>query len=123
VDVIKDLYEFSKENAYQVRWGRGKVVGSFSFVIKVGEKIFTVFSVYTSGEAGNISFGFGNMIDVFSNEKLSNFRNELNRLPGVNLKEELVFGGKYPTITIAPGLKKEELDRFKSAVLALVSGE
>jgi hypothetical protein len=123
VDVIKDLYEFSKENAYQVRWGRGKVIGSFSFVVKVGEKIFTVFSVYTSGEAGHISFSFGNMTDVFSNEKLSNFRNELNRLPGVNLTEEVVFGGKYPSIKIEPGLKKEESDSFKNAVLALISGE
>lgn len=119
-NTIKNLLEFSRQYASEIRWGRGKVHGSFSFVAEVGGKRFTVFSVFTYGESGTLSLNFGNMRGIINDDELNTFRNNLNKLPGVQLSEEAVTEGKYPTISISSLLKEEDFDIFKSAVKTLI---
>jgi hypothetical protein len=120
INTIKNLLEFSRQYASEIRWGRGKVHGSFSFVAEVGGKRLTVFSVFTYGESCTLSLNFGNMRGIVNDDELNTFRNELNKLPGVQLSEEVITEGKYPGISINSLLKEEDFDIFKSAVKTLI---
>ncbi len=67
---IKDLYEFSKREADDIRWGTGVSFGSFSvFFNNICSR--SIFSVWTNGKL-SINFHWMN-----GNEKIEKFRDEL----------------------------------------------
>ncbi len=113
VNAIKEIYEFSPE----IRWGTGKVHGSFSYLTELEGRKITIFSVFASGD---ISINFGNMTNI-DHSKTMSFRNELNGIQGVNLPEEAVTGGKYPSFNIGLLSGNDSMSIFKSAVKTLTS--
>ncbi len=114
---FEDVYDFSRTNASEIRWGIGKVVGTFTFIKEIGSKKVSVYSVFTSG---NISLNFGSMKNHLPEEELKDFLNEINRLPETNISEQDIADGKFPSIKIGSLLKEDDFDLFKSAVKKLI---
>ena len=112
-ETIKEIYEFTKENAFDIRWGKGKVDGTFSFVAKKGEKSFTVFSVFTSGY---LSINFGNMKKLINEDELISLKDSINSLHDVEISEQAVTEGKYPTISISSLIDNKYLSTFISTI-------
>ncbi len=54
VEIIKKLYNFSKEN-FEIDWGKGKT-GSFNVRVRISSKVKTLYSVSSEGRL-RISFG------------------------------------------------------------------
>lgn len=114
---FEDIYDFTRINADEISWGKGKVEGSFTFMKKKGAKKVSVYSVYTSG---NISLNFGSMKNHFSEDDLRDFLSDINRLPETNISEFDITDGKFPSIKIDSLLKEDDFDLFKSAVRKII---
>ena len=116
VDTIKRLYEFSREKASNVSWGRGVSVGSFTFQKSRYETLVSIFTVWSNGL---IQLNFGKMKDYeVKDETLESFRTRLNEIPSVRLDTEVVsVRGKYPSVKISLIMDAANLKHFQDAVL------
>lgn len=115
---IKDLLEFTNRNGSEVRWGTGKVVGSFSFGLNFRGKMLTIFTVFTNGK---IAINYGNMKDKFPDQALLAYNNRLNKFPNVNLHADTVLSGKYPSMDIASISQEDNYKTFIQATEELIS--
>lgn len=118
VQTIREIYEFCKQDAVAIKWGTGKVNGSFSFAAEKEGKVFTVISVWTTED---ITVNFGNMKGIIKEEALDAFRLVLNRLPHINFSKEIITEGKYPSFSLNSLQKLEDLETFKTAVRNLLA--
>ena len=119
IETMRQLYEFSKKHAPKFRWGTGKVIGTFNFAARIDKRDLAIFTVT---DFGALDIAFGNMKGVVSHEILDAFRKELNRLPGVDLPEEVTTTeGRWRRIWTNSLIDEECFDIFTSAVKALMS--
>ena len=120
VDHVTALYQFadneSADNEAEVRWGTGAKEGTFTFHYIVNDQRV---SVFTATSKGQMWLNFGTMKGRVSDANLAAFREDLNRIDGVNLAEQVVDGGKYPVIKVSALSKPESLELFKDAVRKL----
>lgn len=119
VQSIRKLYEFTQKNAASIKWGTGKIYSSFSYTVDSVQKKFNIFTVSNQGNSGIIFIYFGVMKGIISNEELNAFRELLNELPNVDLHEDLVDEGKYPSIPVKSIIEQDNFDLFTSGVLKL----
>ncbi len=120
-NTIKSLYEFCLEQGTEIRWGTGKVAGSFSMVAERNGLKATVFSAYYSESSSYVSVNFGTMKRLFPDDVLGGFRLDLNRLPGVEFPEQTITDGKYPTIRLDKLASNSNLEIFKAAIKKLLA--
>ena len=117
IDTITKLYDFTNSNADSINWGTGASLGSFTFR-KLGYE--TLVSIFTVQSDGWIYLNFGEMKGKEVNENiLESFRAELNNIPGINIPEEAISIGRFPSITAEILTEAENLKNFQDAVLAL----
>lgn len=116
-DTITKLYEFTKSNADGISWGTGTSVGSFTFRKLRYAILVSIFTVYSND---SIAFNFGEMKGKEVKEELLQFfRAKLNEIPGINIPEEAISIGKFPSITAEILTEAENLKHFQDTVLAL----
>ena len=120
-DVINKLYEFCVERDTEIRWGTGKVSGSFSMLIERNGLKATVFSVYYNEHSSYVSINFGTMKRLFSVEVLDSLRLDINRLSGIDFPEQAITDGRYPTISIDKLLSNTNLESFLMAIKRLLT--
>jgi len=116
-DTITKLYEFTKSNADGISWGTGTSVGSFTFRKLRYAILVSIFTVYSNG---SIALNFGEMKGKEVKEELLQFfRAKLNEILGINIPEEAISIGKFPSITAEILTEAENLKHFQDTVLAL----
>lgn len=85
VEATEKLFKFTEENADELQYGTGSVTGSFSFRVNFGQRIVTLFNVYSNG---SFSVGFGWLKEAKVDEKLlKEFMDKMNGLEGIHFKE------------------------------------
>lgn len=117
IDTISELYEFTKSNADSISWGTGALVGSFTFRKSRYGILTSIFTVYSDG---SIQLDFGEMKGKEVKEEiLQSFRAKLNEIAGINIPEEAVSVGKFPSMTAEILTEAKNLKDFQDAVSAL----
>jgi hypothetical protein len=114
VDVITNLYEFTKNNA-NMSWGAGATFGSFTFQKFLQGVATSIFTVQTDGR---LSFSFGGMKTKVDAQILNTFRLKLNEISTIKIPEQVITQGKYPYIKLTALARPENLKRFKEAVIS-----
>ena len=120
-NTIKGLYQFCLEQDAEIKWGAGRIAGSFSMLAERNGLKATVFSAYYSENSSYVSVNFGTLKRLYSSDELNSFRLELNRLPGVDFPENAVTDGRYPTITLDKLMGSNNLESFTAAIKRLQS--
>ena len=116
-DTITKLYEFTRDHADEISWGRGTKNGSFTFRKTRQGVLVSIFSGFSNGSA---SINFGEMVGKGVREDaMQAFRIELNKIPSVNIPEDVIKFGKFPSIAVEAFTKADSLKNFQDAVLAL----
>jgi hypothetical protein len=116
-DTVIKLYEFARDNADEISWGRGTTYGSFTFrKLRLGVLI-SVFTITSSG-TGWICFGELAGKGV-KRELIQTFRTSLNEIPGINIPEDAIKLGKFPPFAIEVLANEDSLKDFQDAVLFL----
>jgi uncharacterized protein (TIGR02391 family) len=112
---IQELLRFAKAEAYEVSWGRGRQFGSFTFKIRVGETLVSVYTIWTNG---SVNLRLSDISGKLSDEILRNFVRRLKEVRGfATMSEEFA---KEPGYSIARTLRNPgDLVRFKESVMML----
>jgi hypothetical protein len=117
IKVVNQLYEFTKQNAAEVRMGSGADSGSFTFILIRNNTTGSVFSVYSNGD---FSVNLGYMAKIFTRDEIDNFRNRIATIPslaGIKTTDKYYFTLKCGTAFLRPDF----LEQFKKEVLDLKS--
>jgi len=117
-NTIVKLYEFTKSKTDQPQkmFGTG-ATGSFFFRKVRGDKLISIFTINSVGLG---SVYFGDMVSKgVEEDALRAFTAKLNEIPGINIPEEAVGPGKYPSFRVEALTKPDSLKSFQDAVLAL----
>lgn len=116
-ETVTKLYDFTKDHADEISWGKGISYGSFTFRKSRHGVLVSIFTVNSNG-SGYI--GFGPMVSTgVKGEILRTLRAKLNEIPGINIPVEAVELGKFPSFTIETLTKVDNLRNFQDGVLAL----
>ncbi len=112
--LIEDLFEWTKKNGDDARFGTGKATGSYTFYYNREGKFGSVFSIYTDG---TLTFNFGYMEKIFTKEQIQDFRLGLSKIPTLKgVKDAISF---YNIALEKAFTKIEFVDEFKDEVLNL----
>lgn len=115
--VITKLHDFARTKADNISWGTGALVGSFTFR-KSRHGILT--SIFTIQSDGHMYFNFGEMKGKqVKEEVIRSFRANLNEIQGINIPEEAISIGKFPSTTVEVLIQADSMKRFQDAVLEL----
>lgn len=116
-ETITKLYEFAKDKADEISWGRGVTYGSFTFRKYRHGTPVSIFFVASNGSG---AVNFGELVGKgVKEEVLQTFRAMLNKIPGFNIPEEVIRLGKFPSIRAELLTKSDRLKNFQDAVLVL----
>jgi hypothetical protein len=113
VEIIIELYKWTKEKADRVWFGTGIEKGSFTFHYLPGGKTVTVFSVYTNGD---LTFNYGWLSKEIEIDLLKIFHQGLTNIePFSHIPAEF---NRWPTVKVEEVFKDhpEYLDQFKNVV-------
>jgi len=113
--IVNQLYEFTKQNASEVRMGTGAESGSFTFILIRNNSSGSVFSVYSNGD---FTINLGYMEKIRNPEEIDNFRSKLATIPSLS---EIAVTNKY-YFTLKCGIAfsaPEYMEQFKKEVLEL----
>ena len=117
VETITKLYQFTKDEADEISWGKGVTFGSFTFR---KHRHGTLVSIFTLGSHGFGSINFGELVGKgVKAEILRAFRGKLNEIPGFNIPQEAIELGRFPSIRAEVLTNADNLRSFQDAVLAL----
>jgi uncharacterized protein (TIGR02391 family) len=117
INVIKEIYNFTKENADNICWGTGADTGSFTFHKLKPVGIISIISVYSDG---SISFNFGYMKDKeVRKDILESFRDKLNRIPSIKIPQNAAISNKFPSIKAEILTEQSNIKVLEQAILEL----
>ncbi|MFH0942246.1 MAG: hypothetical protein V1823_04425, partial [Chloroflexota bacterium] len=119
VAVIRKLIDFTTAHSEGgILWGQGRTYGTFSFRKQVDGISTTIFYVYSDG---TFFINFGPLKNKGVNKDiLESFRMNLNKIPNVKLREEVVVeDDKYPSMALTPLENPENFKLFEIAILSL----
>jgi len=112
--VARRLLDWSRNRGLQVRWGRGRLYGSFYSVLDIGETKYQLFSVWTDSQA-EIQFGTLRRRRQFeSDASRLELLHRLNGIPSVQIEEGRITG--YPKIPFAALEPTGHIDQFPRGV-------
>lgn len=121
LNVLSELYRFSKEHADVVEWGSGIDRGTFSFKAgsEAGDNKASVFTIWSDGF---ISFRFTRIQKNISSKLADALYEKLRNLQGMQSKEYMFsskgFALKIPLSEAFPDEKA--LETFKSVVISFI---
>lgn len=112
VEIVKQIFNWSKKNMSEIWWGKGKATGSFIPLLHHKGINSQLFVVWTNG---SIQIPFGTMktrppLDD-ENKRMSIF-DQLNSIPGIHIPRELALAGKYPSFSISILENPDALNKF-----------
>lgn len=117
IDIISNLYDFTKNNADNILWGRGASKGSFNF-----HKFEPPIPIFQVCSDGLIYLNFGYLKDKSIREDIQeSFRVELNKIPGIKVPKDVLTGRKFPSIKARILGEPASLKKFEDSVLSLCS--
>jgi hypothetical protein len=115
IKIVNQLFEFTKQNAFETRMGTGSESGSFTFILIRNNTLGSVFSVYSNGD---FTVNLGYMEKICSQDEIDNFRNQIAAIP--TLAEVKTTGKYYFTLKSSFAFSRPEyLEQFKTEVLEL----
>jgi hypothetical protein len=114
--VIAELYEWSTGHADEIRWGKGKEKGSFSFYYHHDGTPYSVFSVLTDGQ---LWINYNSLGRKVSEEGLQAFHAALHEIEG--FRHIPADFGKWPVVWVEKALAGQPgaVERFEAAVAGL----
>ena len=116
IGIVNDLYEFTKQNASEVRMGTGAESGSFTFILKRNNRLGSIFSVYSNGD---FTVNLGYMEKICNSDEIDDFRSRLAAIP--SLSEIGATNKYYFTLKCDVAFSSHEyLEQFKNEVLELI---
>lgn len=119
VEIMKKLIDFTTSNSDAgILWGTGAKYGSFVFQKPVNNKATSIFQIYTDG---TLFLYFQPLKNKgVSIALLNQFRLNVNKIPGVNITENVVNEkDKYGSLSLNIFINPSNLNIFKEAVLSL----
>ena len=112
--VAREIYEWTKKHLPDIRWGKGKVDGSFTGICTAAGYDHSLFAVYTSGQT-MVNFGSLKARTPFDNEtKRLNFLGKLSGIPGVDLAADTI--NRFPSIPLTSLASPDPMRRFLAAL-------
>lgn len=81
IGIVNQLYDFTKQNAPEVRMGTGAVYGSFTFILMRNNDTGSLFSVYSNGD---FTINLGYMEKVCTTEEIDHFRKRVATIPSLS---------------------------------------
>jgi hypothetical protein len=117
VDIVKDLYQWSKKAADRIWFGTGVETGSFTFHFVKEGKTVAVFTIYTDGR---LVLNYGWLSPQLSSDIMQEFHSKVTAIsPFSRIPADF---SKYHSIRIAEAFKSPEyLESFKQVVAWLHS--
>lgn len=111
LDVVKDIYDWSKGEADRVWFGTGKETGSItSHYLRDGETI-SIFSIYTNGR---FTLNYGWLSPRISQQTMEEFHRRLHEIPAFSgITDDF---SKWPSVRIDT-IKKEGVEKLKQTIL------
>jgi len=117
VEIVKDLYKWSRDTADRIWFGTGTETGSFTFHFLKDAKTISVFSIYTNGK---LTLNYGWLVKPLPKETLEQFHKMIHEIPSMRqIPNE--FLNKWPAVKIDALRDSESLSKFKHSVLWLKS--
>ncbi len=117
INVIKELYSFTKENADSIYWGTGVETGSFTFHKTKRAGNISIISVFSDG---SICLNFGYMKDKgVRKDILESFRDKLNKITSIKIPQNAVISNKFPSIRAEILTVESNIKLFKQVILEL----
>jgi hypothetical protein len=113
IDLIRELYDWSRGKADRVSWGTGKEKGSFTFHYLQNGSTYSIFSIYTNGA---LMLNFGHLTSVLSRQAIREFREKITAIPQFEFLSS--DSRSYPTISVRDAFRNqpETLRRFKLTI-------
>lgn len=114
-EIVNQLYDFTKQNASEIRMGTGAESGSFTFILIRNNSSGSVFSVYSNGD---FTINLGYMEKICSPEEIDHFRNKIAAIPSlahIKTTDKYYFTLKSSSAFANP----DHLERFMQELLEL----
>jgi len=115
VNIVKDLYKWSEENADRIWFGTGKETGSFTFHYLRAGRTISPFTIFTNGK---LWLNYGWLLGPLTQDTLEQFHKMIHEIPAMQHIPN-IFAGKWPSIKVEALKDPENLRKFKQAVLWL----
>jgi hypothetical protein len=115
IGIVNQLYEFSRQNAAEVRMGTGAESGSFTFILLRNNTSGSVFSVYSNGD---FSLNLGYLEKICTREEIAIFRKKIATISSL---AEIQMTDKYYFIVKCASAfpKPQYIEQFQKEVLEL----
>jgi hypothetical protein len=114
IRIVNHLYEFTEQNAFEIRMGTGSEAGSFTFILFRNNNTGSVFSVYSNG---NFTVNLGYMKKIYTSDEIAVFRNRISTIPSLS---EITNAKYYFTLKSAVAFSKPEyLEQFEREIQEL----
>lgn len=115
INVVKDIYEWSKNVADRIWFGTGTETGSFTFhYLREGKTIaISVFTIYTNG---NLILNYGWLSPQVDKETMEEFHKLIHEIP--SFEHIPADFSKWPPIKVANAFlnQPKAIERFKEVV-------
>lgn len=115
IGIVNQLYEFTEQNAAELRMGTGAALGSFTFILMRNNNSGSVFSVYSNGD---FVVNLGYMEKICNPKEIDEFKSKLATIPSLS---EIAATNKYYFI-LKCGIAfsaPEYMEQLKKVVLDL----
>jgi hypothetical protein len=113
INITRDIYVWSTNNADKVFWGMGKSTGSFTFHYHLDGKTVSVFTIYSTGQ---MMVNYGYLSTILDQAAIMTFHQALTAIPP--FKHLPADFKKFPMVKIEDVFiaQPEYVSRFKNAV-------
>jgi len=111
-EVVKDIYEWSRDEADRIWFGTGKETGSFTFHYLNEGKTISVFTIYTNGR---LMLNYNWLSPQISEEMMKEFHERIHAIPTLSrIPSDFT---KFPTIKVLEAFRDlENISEFKGVV-------
>lgn len=112
--VARRLLDWAKNRGLRIRWGRGRMSGSFYPVLDIDGTPHQLYSVWTDSQV-EMQFGTLKNREKFgSEERRLEFIRRLNSIPSVQIEESRISG--YPKIRFPQLQSDADIDSFLATI-------
>ena len=112
-EIVRKIYEWSKENLPRITWGKGYIDGSLVPTLDLVGPNYWPFGIYTNGYF-EMKFQYMQM-EPFNEESMRvEFINRLNDIPGVSIPQDKA--SRRPSFPVSVLGKDENLQQLFSVI-------
>lgn len=113
LDIVTDIYDWSKDEADRIWFGTGKELGSFTFHYMRDSETISIFSIHTNGR---ITLNYGSLSQKISSQRMEEFHRRIQEIPAFSKIPDDY--SKWPSVRIEK-LTKSDVEKVKQAVIWL----